>query len=140
MSDTETETPERASDGLSAEIAGLTRPTPEKPPGSPALLPLSSVPRRARQAYWSFMAELPLDEDGNLAVGIDQGGSAMKAMAAVAGMEAAIADALRVVALPQAKAAFDAWEVRASSEELFALFSWYQSTVSPGEVQPSPTS
>lgn len=126
---------------LSADMAGLdVPPVPEKPSGSPTLLPLTALDHAARADYWEAIARLPV-KDGQLTFSMDDFQENMlKGMAVLARMVADIVAALRVVALPQAVKAYDAWAKGADQGQVMALFAWYQATNKPGEAEPSPNS
>ena len=131
--------PDEQPGSLSAELAGMDVPAaPEKPAGSPTLLPLTAVDHAARADYWEAVSRLPV-KDGQLTLSMDDFQENMlKGMAVLARMVADIVAALRVVALPQAVKAYDAWAKSADQEQILALFGWYQASNKPGEAEPSP--
>ena len=136
----ETEAPDEQV-SLSAEMAGMdVLPAPEKPAGSPTLLPLTALDRAARADYWEAISRLPV-KDGQLTFDMsDFESNMLKGMALYARMVADIVAALRVVALPQAVKAYDAWAKTAEDDEIMGLFGWYQASNKPGEAEPSPNS
>lgn len=116
-------------ESLAADLAAEDT-TPEKPAGSPDLIPTGALPRRRRAEFFGPLEGL-LDDDGlNL--------SDLSAVASVKAV-ADIEDAIRavIVPVPGAKARAEAWFEQCSDEELMALFAWYMSTMQPGEAQPS---
>lgn len=135
-----TKTEDRSGEGsLSADLAGMDVPAaPEKPAGSPTLLPLTALDRAARADYWEAMGRLPI-KGGTLSFSMaDFQENPLQGMAVYARMMADIVSALRVVALPQAVTAYDAWAKAADDDAVMGLFGWYQASSKPGEAEPSP--
>lgn len=122
---------------MSQEDAGAS--PVEKPVGSPQLAPLSGLPRKVRAEYWDHLRGINVDENGSLLVSSD---APMEAMADVTGMAWKMEQALRcaVLPIPGAKQNFDAWASAATDQDVMQLFAWYQSSFTPGEAAPSPTS
>lgn len=115
----------------------------EKPEDAPSFPPLHALPRQQRAAFAEAAAKVDVTELSSLSDGDDSDNLRKWALAerVAADMEAAMD--IVIYPIPASKAAWERWkEAHKSTEDdaVMRLFSWYMSTMKPGEAQPSPTS
>ncbi|WP_346007466.1 hypothetical protein [Janibacter terrae] len=134
--------PDEAPGMAAALLAEDVREKTEKPEGSPSFIPAAGLPRRTRADFFQAIRSINLAQAEQMQAKAegDGPGVSMADAADAYEMLACMEEAMAIVVVPGAGAAYRRWCSQATDGDIGQLFGWYMNEMNPGEAQPSPTS